>query len=189
MPTPYDALIGSPGPAGDLSREIASNPPAPGEDAASYQDRVGKERTRLNVIKARDLAARKTPTYLDPSGNIQAVTDEIAESLALANTHGALVADITAGGPAEKAGLQAGDIIIEFNGRPVNTMRDLPKIVAETPIGTQVPVKVLRKGKEEALTAEVATRLRDLDAAARAARDGLPVTAGSVPLPATAGPA
>ncbi|MCA3554690.1 DegQ family serine endoprotease [Aestuariivirga sp.] len=91
---------------------------------------------------------------------IQAVTDEIAESLALDNTHGALVADITAGGPAEKAGLQPGDIVIEFNGRPVNAMRDLPKIVAETPIGGKVPLKVLRKGKEVALTAEVG-RLED----------------------------
>ncbi|WP_204508347.1 DegQ family serine endoprotease [Aestuariivirga litoralis] len=91
---------------------------------------------------------------------IQAVTDEIAESLNLANTRGALVADVTPDGPAQKAGLESGDIIIEFNGRPVNTMRDLPKIVAETPIGTKVPVKVLRKGKEVAITAEVG-RLED----------------------------
>lgn len=91
---------------------------------------------------------------------IQAVTDEIAESLNLANTRGALVSDVTADGPAQKAGLEAGDIIIEFNGRPVNAMRDLPKIVAETPIGTKVPVKVLRKGKELAITAEVG-RLED----------------------------
>ena len=91
---------------------------------------------------------------------IQAVTDEIAESLNLASTHGALVSDVTPTGPAEKAGLEAGDIIVEFNGRPVNTMRDLPKIVAETPIGDKVPVKVLRRGKEMALTAEVG-RLED----------------------------
>jgi len=91
---------------------------------------------------------------------IQAVTDEIAESLNLPNTHGALVSDVTPTGPAEKSGVEAGDIIIEFNGRPVNAMRDLPKIVAETPIGEQVPLKVLRKGKEVALTAEVG-RLED----------------------------
>ena len=61
--------------------------------------------------------------------------------------------DVTAAGPAEKAGILLGDIIIEFNGRPVNAMRDLPKFVAETPIGDKVPVKVLRKGKEVDLTA------------------------------------
>ena len=64
--------------------------------------------------------------------------------------------------------LQPGDIIVEFNGRPVVTMRDLPKIVAETPIGTKVPVKVLRKGKEVAITAEVG-RLEDGEKLADAA--------------------
>ncbi|MEI8179948.1 Do family serine endopeptidase, partial [Aestuariivirga sp.] len=101
---------------------------------------------------------------------IQAVTDEIAESLALPNTHGALVADVTPGGPAEKAGLQSGDIIIQFNGRPVVTMRDLPKIVAETPIGEKVPLTVLRKGKDVALTAEVG-RLEDSEKTADASAD------------------
>ena len=57
---------------------------------------------------------------------------------------------------------------MEFNGRPVVTMRDLPKIVAETPIGTKVPVKVLRKGKEVAITAEVG-RLEDGEKLADAA--------------------
>ena len=105
---------------------------------------------------------------------IQAVTDEIAESLALDNTHGALVADVTAAGPAEKAGILSGDIIIEFNGRPVNTMRDLPKFVAETPIGDKVPLKVLRKGKEVDLTAEVG-RLADDQKVADAASKTPPV--------------
>ena len=91
---------------------------------------------------------------------IQSVTDDIAESLNLGTARGALVADVTPTGPAEKAGIQAGDVIVEFNGRPVNSMRDLPKIVAETPIGTKVPVKVLRKGEEVAVTAEVG-RLED----------------------------
>ena len=91
---------------------------------------------------------------------IQSVTDEIAESLNLDSPRGALVADVTADGPAQKAGIQSGDIVIEFNGRPVNAMRDLPKIVAETPIGTKVPVKVLRKGKEVSVMAEVG-RLED----------------------------
>jgi serine protease Do len=91
---------------------------------------------------------------------IQSVTDDIAESLNLGKSGGALVADVTPTGPAEKAGIQAGDVVIEFNGRPVNSMRDLPKIVAETPIGSKVPVKLLRKGQEIMVTAEVG-RLED----------------------------
>jgi serine protease Do len=91
---------------------------------------------------------------------IQAVTDDIAESMSLGKARGALVADVTPTGPAEKAGIQSGDVIIEFNGRAVNSMNDLPKIVAETEIGKQVPVKLLRKGAEMSVTAEVG-RLED----------------------------
>jgi serine protease Do len=91
---------------------------------------------------------------------IQSVTDDIAESMNMGKAHGALIADVTKTGPAEKAGIEAGDVVIEFNGKPVNEMKDLPKIVAETEIGTKVPVKVFRKGKEINLTAEVG-RLED----------------------------
>jgi serine protease Do len=86
---------------------------------------------------------------------IQSVTPDIADSMNLDRPRGALVADVTAAGPAEKAGIQSGDVVVEFNGRPVNSMRDLPKIVAETEIGKQVPVKLLRKGQEINVTAEV----------------------------------
>ncbi len=98
---------------------------------------------------------------------IQAVTGDIAESMNLGKPHGALVADVTAAGPAEKAGIQPGDVIIEFNGRPVNSMRDLPKVVAETEIGKQVPVKLLRKGQEMNIMAEVG-RLEDSEKLASA---------------------
>lgn len=91
---------------------------------------------------------------------IQSVTDDIAESLNLDTPRGALVADVTPTGPAEAAGIKPGDVIMEFNGRAITSMRDLPKIVAETPIGEKVPVKVLRKGEELSLTAEVG-RLED----------------------------
>ncbi|HRX37364.1 MAG TPA: Do family serine endopeptidase [Aestuariivirga sp.] len=91
---------------------------------------------------------------------IQQVTPDIADSINLGNARGALVADVTPTGPAEAAGIQSGDVIIEFNGRPVSQMRDLPKIVAETEIGKDVPVKVLRKGQEVMVTAKVG-RLED----------------------------
>ncbi len=91
---------------------------------------------------------------------IQSVTDDIAESMGLGHPRGALIADVTKTGPAEKAGIEAGDVVVEFNGRPVNQMRDLPRIVAETEVGTKVPVKVLRKGKEITVSVEVG-RLED----------------------------
>ena len=91
---------------------------------------------------------------------IQSVTDDIAESMAMGKARGALIADVTKTGPAEKSGIEPGDVVIEFNGRPINEMKDLPKIVAETEVGSKVPVKVFRKGKEIELMAEVG-RLED----------------------------
>ena len=79
---------------------------------------------------------------------IQTVTDEIAESLGMDKARGALIASITAGGPAENTKLKAGDVIVEFDGKPVDEMRALPRIVAETPIGKAVGLKYWRDGKE-----------------------------------------
>jgi serine protease Do len=79
---------------------------------------------------------------------IQSVTDDIAESLGLDKAKGALVASITPKGPAEKADLKPGDVIVEFDGKPVADMRALPRIVAETPIGHEVTLRYWRDGKE-----------------------------------------
>jgi serine protease Do len=78
---------------------------------------------------------------------IQTVTDEIAESLGMDKARGALVAGITENGPAEKAKIEPGDVVVSFDGKPVNNMSALPRIVAETSIGKNVPVEVWRKGK------------------------------------------
>lgn len=87
--------------------------------------------------------------------NIQSVTDEIAESLGLDKAKGALVARVTEGGPADKAKIQSGDVITKFDGKDVNEMRRLPRIVAETPVDKAVPVTVWRKGKEVQLQVKV----------------------------------
>jgi serine protease Do len=79
---------------------------------------------------------------------IQTVTEEIAESLSLPDSHGALVASVTDGGPAAKTKLKAGDVITEFDGKKVTAMRNLPRIVAETPIDKSVEFKFWRNGKE-----------------------------------------
>jgi serine protease Do len=80
---------------------------------------------------------------------IQQVTQEIAQGMGLPNTHGALVADVTAGGPAQKAGLRNGDVIMGFDNKPIEDSRELPRVVAATPIGKTVNIDVLRKGKKQ----------------------------------------
>ena len=81
---------------------------------------------------------------------IQEVTDDIASSLGRPNTFGALVIDITRDGPSDGAILE-GDIILEFDGKSIERMRDLPRVVAETAVGKAVPVKILRNGQEVTL--------------------------------------
>jgi serine protease Do len=80
---------------------------------------------------------------------VQTVTPELAKSFGMAEAKGALVAEVNAGSPAEKAGIKQGDIILEFNGHPIGEMNDLPRLVADTAPGTKVSVKVLRDGKEK----------------------------------------
>jgi serine protease Do len=75
---------------------------------------------------------------------IQTVTDEIAESIGLDSARGALVSSVAADGPAEKGGIQAGDVVLKFDEKTVDSMRELPRIVAETDIGKSVPVEVWR---------------------------------------------
>ncbi len=87
---------------------------------------------------------------------IQTVSDEIAESLGLKKATGALVASITPNGPAEKADLKAGDIILEFNGKAISEMREVPRIVAETKIGSDAPLVLWRDNKEIKATINVA---------------------------------
>jgi len=87
--------------------------------------------------------------------NIQQITPDIAESLGLKDSKGALVARVTEGGPAEKAAIRNGDVILRFNNQDVKEMKTLPRIVAETVIGKDVPVVVWRDGKEVSVTAQV----------------------------------
>jgi serine protease Do len=87
---------------------------------------------------------------------VQAITPELAKSFGLERERGALVADVMPDTPAEKAGIERGDIIVEFNGRKIEEMNDLPRLVASTPPNAEVPVKLLRKGQEKMVQAKVA---------------------------------
>jgi len=91
---------------------------------------------------------------------IVTVTEEIAESLGLDRARGALIGDVVKGGPAETAGIKAGDVVLSFNGRDIPEMRDLPKIVADTAVGSEVDVVVLRKSEQQTLRVTVG-RLED----------------------------
>ncbi len=86
---------------------------------------------------------------------VQTVTPELAKSFGLEEGKGALIADIEKDGPADKGGIQSGDIIIKFDGKTVKEMSDLPLMVAETPVGKKVNVVVLRNGKEKNITVKI----------------------------------
>jgi serine protease Do len=102
---------------------------------------------------------------------IQTVTDEIAETLGLDKARGALIGDVVAGGPADNAGIKSGDVVLKFDGKDIKEMRELPKVVADTPVDKSVPVVVFRKGAEETLTAVVG-RLEDGEKQMAATEDG-----------------
>lgn len=87
--------------------------------------------------------------------SVQTVTPEIAASFGLKEPKGALVGEVVPGGPAEAAGIKRGDIIVSFGGRKVVKMPDLPRLVAESPVGKSVDVEVIREGKELSLTITV----------------------------------
>jgi len=82
---------------------------------------------------------------------IQAVTEDLAESLGLDEPAGALVSEVSPDGPAAKGGVQVGDVIVRFDGRKVPEMRDLPRIVAETEIDKEVKIEVVRRGAKKSL--------------------------------------
>ena len=91
---------------------------------------------------------------------VQPVTADLAQSFGLADEKGALVSEVVSGSPADKAGLKAGDIILEFDGRQIHEMNELPRIVAATLVGRKVPVRIMRDGKQSLVTVEV-DRLKD----------------------------
>ena len=86
---------------------------------------------------------------------IQQITPQLKERLGLSTDKGALVSQVTQGGPADKAGLKRGDVIVSFDGHAINEMNDLPFVVAKTEVGKKVPVVVVRKGEKKTLQVTV----------------------------------
>ncbi len=104
---------------------------------------------------------------------IQEVSKELAESFGLARPAGALVNAVEKGGPAEKAGVETGDIILKFDGKPVSTSSELPRIVGNTKPGSKASIEVWRKGVTREITVTVGELPEDR-VASRSERRGKP---------------
>jgi len=105
---------------------------------------------------------------------IQEVSKELADSFGLGKPSGALVNGVEKGGPAEKAGVETGDIILRFDGKQVAASADLPRIVGGTKPGSKVPMQVWRKGQTRDVSVTVGEIPDDRVAAARGAKPGAP---------------
>ncbi len=86
---------------------------------------------------------------------IQDVTRQLAESFGMDRPHGALVSKVIPGGPAEKAGIQIGDIIVEFNGQVIETSGELPPRVGMTPVDEKSKVKIIRQGDKQDISVKI----------------------------------
>ena len=86
---------------------------------------------------------------------IQKITPDLKEKLNLKDVKGALVGDVISGSPAEKAGIKRGDVIISFDGKEIKEMKELPFVVASTPVDKVATVEVIRKGKKESLKVKI----------------------------------
>ncbi len=116
---------------------------------------------------------------------IQPVTDEIAESLGMKSATGALVAGVIKGGPVDNGVIQPGDVVITFDGKAVREMRDLPRVVAESPVGKAVDVVIVRKGVEQTVKVtlgrlEDGEKLASNEEEAPAGNDAQPLATASV---------
>jgi serine protease Do len=125
--------------------------------------------------------AKSVVTQLAASGHvdrgwlgvsIQPVTPELARSFGLPAPRGALVSSVADGAPAMKAGIQPGDVITEYNSLRVDRSTDLPRAVAETPIGRRVPLVVVRQGRTMTLTATIAKLAEEREQVASATSPG-----------------
>ena len=106
---------------------------------------------------------------------VRKITPEIADSLGMKERHGALVAEVMKGSPAERAGIKTGDVIVEFNNKEIKDSSDLPAMVARIAPGTTVPLKVLRDGKDISLPIAVG-EMKENEVVASGGENGLGLT-------------
>lgn len=87
---------------------------------------------------------------------MQAISADIADSLSLTDTKGVLIVEVVEKSPAQKAGLKVGDVIVSFNNTPIKTLKELARIIGGAPIGKELPIIIVRKGKKETLQVTLA---------------------------------
>ena len=90
--------------------------------------------------------------------SVQEVTQDLADSFGLKKAQGALTTDVQEGSPAQEAGLQRGDIILEVNGETLNTLADLPKKVADLPVGGKARLTLFRDGHQKHINVTIGTQ-------------------------------
>jgi serine protease Do len=98
---------------------------------------------------------------------IQDVTRELAESFDMNHPHGALIAKVLPGGPAEKAGIEVGDIVVKFDGNKVSFSSDLPPLVGSTLVESTVPVEIIRRSKHKTINVKISELPTDDDVIAK----------------------
>jgi hypothetical protein len=132
-------------------------------DVKAEQERLASEAAAAEANRRTDEAAQRQPAVVNleearreawPGVNIQPVTDQIAESLNMTPARGALVASVEEGS-AKAGSIDVGDVIVKFDGKDIKDVRDLPPIVAETPIGKEVQVIIIRNGAEYTRTVKI----------------------------------
>jgi tetratricopeptide (TPR) repeat protein len=132
--------------------------------AKAEEERQARAAAELEATRKNTEAAQRQPAVVNSEEarrgawlgvNIQRVTDEIAESLNIRPARGALVASVAEEGPAKAGGIDAADVIVKFDGKDIKEVRDLPRIVADTPIGKEVQVTIIRNGAEYTKTVKI----------------------------------
>src|SRR5207244_1361064 len=103
--------------------------------------------------------------------SIQPVTADLARGFGISEASGALVSSVVEGAPAAKAGIKPGDVITEYDGRKVARSDELPRVVAESPVGREVPVTVIRDGTRVSLRATIARLDEGREAKAESTRE------------------
>ena len=109
---------------------------------------------------------------------IQPVTEDIAQSLGLKEAKGALIAGLIENSGVDNKAIEAGDVVIRYEGKPVDTARDLPRLVAETPVGKEVEIVVVRQGEEKTVKVKLGRLVEDDKSTEAATEDQAPLPEG-----------